>query len=407
MALLMAGVMAFSVAGCGGAEGGSTESKGDQASKGTPKIVVMSFDVAGALYEASTAYLDYLSKELGFEYEYVSAGFSSQEQISTAETYLAQGYRGIILNNDMGGAEAILDLCEDYDAYLGGYWCDFANSIYSTGAPNMAVLENDRFVGSVNDGTGVYTDIAQEMFNAIVIRDGHTKIGIATMPSAWYPMQTIEGVPTLLGLIEEYNAGDKAATNGEPVEVAQIGTDDEGNPVYFEQVDGESMSFSSSFFTNNDMTACASFASSSFTYGALVESKADVTLYATGWENSFESDFGDGKRINMIITSPVETLAFPVAMILDRINGNSYPDTLTGEAAFGKIVPADRIFNVGDEGLANFKKSLHYTADASTAYFTADDVKNMMVTYNSSATFADSAALLNSGNMTMDALEKR
>ena len=272
VAMLLAFMMVLGMAACtsGGNEGGQPSSGGGQEPGGNGpttkhKIVVMSFDVSGALYDATTAYLDYLSDALGFEYEYVSAGFSSQQQIATAETYLSQGYRGIIMNQDMGGAEAILDLCNDYDAYLGGYWCDFANSIYATGAPNMAVLQNERFVGSSIDGKATYTLVTEAMFDAIVLQDGHTKVGIATMPAAWYPGQIATGVGHFMELVEEYNAGDKAATNGVPVTVVQTGTDGNGEPMYYEQVDGETQSFSSSFFTNNDMTAGASLAASNFT----------------------------------------------------------------------------------------------------------------------------------------------
>lgn len=424
VAMLLAVMMVLGLAACssGGSEGSQPPAGGNSAAPGgdntkepggdgpttTHKIVIMSFDVSGALYDATTAYLDYLSDALGFEYEYVSAGFSSQQQIATAETYLSQGYRGIIMNQDMGGAEAILDLCNDYDAYLGGYWCDFANSIYATGAPNMAVLQNDRFVGSSIDGKATYTLVTEAMFDAIVLQDGHTKVGIATMPAAWYPGQIATGVGHFMELVEEYNAGDKAATNGVPVTVVQTGTDGNGDPIYYEQVDGETQSFSSSFFTNNDMTACASLAASNFTYSALVESKADVALYATGWESYYVDDFGSNGRIKQITTSPVETVIFPLVQILDRLNGYAYEDTPTGEAVFGKLVDTDQVYNTGDEGLAAFQKSLHYTADGSTGYFSIDDVKQFMLTFGGDkASFAALSQAINSNNMSIDALKAR
>ncbi len=413
IALLLALVMVFGLVACGNPGGQQT---GDP-NPGTPdapnngevyKIVVMSFDVTGALYDATCAYLDYLSEELGFEYEYVSAGFSSQEQIATAETYLAQGYRGIIMNQDMGAAEAILDLCEDYDAYLGGYWCDFANSIFSTGAPNMAVLQNERFIGSANDGKASLNDTAQAMFDAIVLQGGHTKVGIAVMPAAWYPQHITTGVARFVELVEEYNAGDKAATGGVPVTLVQTGTDDTGAPVYYEQVDGATNSFSSAFFTNNEMTACASFASSAFTYGALIESKTDVELYATGWESYYAESFGSNGLIKQIIVSPVESVMFPVVQIIDRLNGYTYEDMPAGEAVFAKIVDTDQVFITGDEGLAAFQKSLHDTADGSTAYFDIDDVKSFMLTYGGeNASYAKLSQALGSGNMTIEALANR
>lgn len=411
-AMLLAMVMVFSMVGCSrpGAEvsEGPTEESRDPGTGEVHKIVILSFDVTGALYEASCAYLDYLSEELGFEYEYVSGGYSSQEQIATVETYLAQGYRGIIFNNDLGGAEAILDMCNDYDAYVGGYWCDFASSIYSTGAPNMAVLQNERFVGSSNDGKASLDDTAEAMFNAIVLQDGHTKIGIAVMPAAWYPQQISSGVTRFVELVEEYNAGDKAATGGEPITLVQTGNDDSGAPIYYEQVDGATMSFSSSFFTNNEMTACASFASTNFTYGPLVESKANIALYATGWESPFAEDFGSNGLIKQITVSPVETLIFPLVQILDRLNGHVYEDVPTGEASFGKIADTDQVFITGDEGLAAFQKSLHYTGDGADAYFSVDDVKSFMLTYNGeNATYAQLCQALASNAMTIEALKNR
>lgn len=436
LAMLLAAVMTFSMIGCGGgttgndgaadSQGGSGNAAGSQEESGgasddqggsgdaannsgeTYKIAVLSFDTSGALYDASCAYLDYLGKALGFEYVYVNGGFSSQEQISTAETYLAQGYKGIILNQDMGAAEAILDLCKDYDAYLGGYWCDFANSIYATGAPNMNVLQNERFVGSAIDGKASTAPVAEAMFDAIVLQDGHTEIGIAVMPVAWYPMQVSTGVTRFMELVDEYNAGDKTETNGVPVTVVQTGTDGDGNPIYYEAVDGTSMSFSSSFFTNNQMTACASLASSSFTYNALIESKADVGLYATGWENTYVDDFGSNGRIKQITVSPVESLIFPIAQIIDRLNGYTYEDVPTGDAVFGKVIDTDQIYITGDAGLAAFQKSLHYTADASDAYFSADDVKQFMLTYNGDrATYAELSQALNNNDMSIEALEAR
>ncbi len=405
LAMLVVAVMMFSMIGCGASGGKGTD--GAQGGK-TYKIAVLSFDTSGALYDASCAYLDYLAEELGFEYEYVNGGFSSQEQISTAETYLAQGYRGIILNQDMGAAEAILDLCEDYDAYLGGYWCDFANSIYATGAPNMNVLQNERFVGSAIDGHSGCENTAEAMFDAIVKQDGHTEVGIAVMPVAWYPLQVSTGVNHFMELVDEYNAGDKAETNGTPVTVVQTGKDADGNPMYYEEVDGISMSFSSSFFTNNKMTACASFASSSFTYNALIESKADISLYATGWENTYIESFGSKGQIKQITVSPVESIIFPVVQMIDRLNGYAYEDVPSGEAVFGKLVDTDQIYITGDEGLEAFQKSLHSTADASSAFFSADDVKQFMLTYNGEkASFAELSAALNSNDMSIDALKAR
>lgn len=394
-------------------DGGSETTDGGEVTDGSMnkkeiKIVVLSFDTTSDLAKASMAYLDYLGEEFGFEYEYVSGGFSSQDQIAAVETYLAQGYNGIIMNQDMGAAEAILDLCNDYDAYLAGYWNDFGNSLFASGEPNMAVLNSERFIGSSMDGDADYAVKAEGMFKAIV-GDGHTKIGIALMPTAWYPMQLQVGYVKLLELKDAYNAGDKALTNGEPVEFIANGTDPEGNEIFYEQVDGQANSFSSAFFLNNpEMTAVASFAASAFTFPALTEAKSDVQLYATGWESFYEDSFGSKGQVQQIIVSPVDSIAWSVAQIIDRQNGYMYEDIPAGEGVFGKIVDTDTVFITHDEGLEVFKKSLHYTFDASKAFFTAEDLKEFMLTYGGEkATFAEITKAIKNGDMTIEAISDR
>lgn len=422
LAILLAGTMLFGLAACGdsnagastgesnvaendernngtGSEGAQTESTGEKA-----KIVILSFDVTGDLYKASTAYLDALKEELNFEYEYVSAGYSSQEQIQTVETYLAQGYKGVIINQDGGSLEAILDLAEDYDAYVGGYWQNFNSSLYAASDGGTGILNNERFLGSSVDGKNSCEALVNTMFETAVLKDGHTKIGIVTMPTAWYPNQVYTGVDVFVGLVEEYNKGDMAETNGVPVELVENGTDENGNTIYYEQVDGESMSLSSSFFTENEMEACISLAATSFSYAAITEAKADLDLYTVGWESMYKEVFGSNGMIKSVSVSPVDTLIYPLVQVLDAINGNFYADK---PAAEDKIVETDGMDIIGDEGMAEFEKTLNCSLNAEDAYFTPEQVKNFMVTYNPDATYADLLAAISSDNMTINATKTR
>jgi hypothetical protein len=134
---------------------------------------------------------------------------------------------------------------------------------------------------------------------------------------------------------------------------------------------------------------------------------ASMNVWVTGFDNEPALINNFGTKGNMTYqgsrTAPIESLAMPLVQILDNLAGNAYPDKEAAMAEFKTITNANkfRLRNlqlhasptmviIDDAGMdAYLNHNVYGTAKGSDSLIDAATLKNLMVTYNSKATYAD------------------
>ena len=79
----------------------------------------------------------------------------------------------------------------------------------------------------------------------------------------------------------------------------------------------------------------------------------------------------------------VETITYPLVLLLNKINGVEFKD----QPEDAERVSCDQFIMNSDEDMAAFQKSIYFTANASDALFTPEEVLNMTAYANPDATY--------------------
>lgn len=131
--LLMSATMLLGLAACGGAgeqQGSDSTAAGNSTAEQASfdyadvKIGVLGHMQSGETLDALTVYMDALSEEVGFSYEYVvGSSYDEQTNITAVQNLIASGVDGIILAID-SGTPAILQECEAAGVFLSAFITD-------------------------------------------------------------------------------------------------------------------------------------------------------------------------------------------------------------------------------------------------------------------------------------------
>jgi hypothetical protein len=304
------------------------------------------------------------------------------------------------------------------------------------------ILKSDYFVGSITSCTDTYDEattayaaqIAAE-YEALPEDKKEGSIGITTNPSKWTPAQQIAAQNMYVTLTEEYGIPDSAFAT----ETLERRTEDEtyagqtleAGTWQFVQVDVSSFSLPNAYFQSNpNLSLICSWASITYIEPALqtagLHGKAKVWTCGFETEDYLLDNFGTNgdQTYQGDFTAPIEAVAYPLALMLDKLNGNEYTereakiDELT-EAMDGGDVSAkfqlknymipysSSVIVTNDDEFDRFMNHYVYgTAKGEDSIVTADDLKKVMVTYNADATYDDLLALFdNNGPLTMDAIQ--
>lgn len=376
-ALLLAGAMVFNLAACGA--NGSTNS-GDtatgtsqQSSAEAPsgaydfskvKIGVIGFFESGENLDAITAYLDELSANIGFRYEYVAgSSYDEQTNITTAQNLIASGCNGIIMCMD-SGTEAIMEECASAKVYMAGFLCDMESSLDK-------IKDNPYYLGNVCDGfydNGTIGEKAAEL----LIADGNTNVGIVTFPLNYYPNKAL-AIDAFTSKIAEHNQ-----TAAEEVEI-------------YETVELSFSPLEDTYFQDYPELDSIFGLASGFVHPTMVSAgKTDISLYTTGFKKDDVDAFHDGS-IRMMTLSNTEALVYPLAMILNEVSGQPYAD----KPATGERVDTSTIFITSDEEMnALVEKCFYCTNDMADAFIDAEGFKSYLTAYNSDATYEELTSAL-------------
>ena len=333
-------------------------------------IGVAHYTDSGKGVEALKAFLNGVGEELNLEIVYTTLStYDEATNLTAIQNLISSGCEGILMSADMG-TESIIKECEAAGVYMAGFLCDY-NTSYNTAFDTVFGSEN--FLGTVCDGNydqSEFGDLVAEK----VIEGGYKNIGVITFPDYAYPMQAVID-QEFRTKIDEYNA---TAAEEDQITVA----------------DTEVLNFApldpTYFSSHPDLDAIFSIAAGAGNvYPVMVSSgKTDIKLYTGGFEGTDDVDnFGsNGNQCYQgILFSQPEALAYPLCLMIDKLNGFSYSD----QPETAERVDCSNMFIMSDEDMAKLVEySMYYDATIEKSMISPEEVKNLCASYNADATYA-------------------
>ena len=340
------------------------------------KILFLSSNSSGAVYDFNIAFMDMWTEELGYTYEIVYGDASNDPagNLQAVKNAMTNDVVGLIAMQD-GGISNILD--EYPDLYVVGLATDMA-SVYGAEGASASAATNERFLGTVAGGYASGEDIGNMYFEEVV-KKGYKKIAVAMFPGFAYPQYTIAD-QTIRAKIEEYNK-----TADEPIEI----TGEEGTVLMFKPME-------ESFFNepeNQDLDAIVGLcAGQQFIYPALISAignglaDPDTKLLTAGFQNdqALIDDVGTGV-VQTLYLPNYEEIFFSLAMLDNAIQGKMYPDFEQSEVLDGVYITIS-----SDEIMTNIENNSPIpNADMSKLSVTLEKGKQYLRRYNPDATYAE------------------
>ena len=383
LALLLALAMVFALAACGG-NGGSGKAEMKHA-----KIGIGVYSDSGAGNDALKAYLKGLESTLNVEFAYTVLSTNDEAlNITKVQELISAGCDGIIITMD-SAMDAILKECADAGVYCAGYLCDFDNSYRNN---YDGVFKNPYFLGTAADGgCGDEVKRGYDLFDSVIEYNDRNPeapirhVAMTTFPPFAFPYQQVF-VQQFVEKIDEYNA----ANPDKAIEVDPF--DPETDILMFRPLD------STYFNKHPNIDAIVSICTGSFVYPTMVSAGVSGTmkLFAAGYNDGDNAVFGSKGAYQMEVISGVEAVTYPLVLLLNKINGVSFPD----QPEFAERRSTSVILINSDEDMAKFENSIYLTANAENAFFTPEEVLNLTAFGNPDATYADLCEILN--HMTID-----
>lgn len=376
--------------GCGSNK--NNEGSPEEVKKGGT-IMWLSNLSSGSQYESTVKYAEMITAELGYKFKVIYGDTFNDPSgnLNAVKNAMTNDVVGLISSQD-GGIQNILE--EYSDLYVAGYLTSMP-SVYSEGGPSSAAAQNEKFLGTVEDGYISGVDLGK-MYAKQVIEKGYKKISIITFPPYAYPQQVI-GAETIKKEIETYNL-----TATEKIEI--VG---DVKILEFQPLDN-------SYFLedeNKDLDAIIGLcAGTDFIYPAMKAAidagtiNKDMKLLTAGFNNdeSVIGDIGGNGIIQAINISPTENILFAIALLDNAINNKQYSDYTVSEAIDSIQYTVD-----SKEDIDNvMTKSLMGTIDTSKAQISLDEFKNVLTRYNENATYKELKTLLQSDQLKVEALAK-
>ncbi|MCD8217583.1 MAG: hypothetical protein LUD01_05990 [Clostridiales bacterium] len=404
-AALLAGCLAVgTLAGCGstsssdsqeGAQTSADEEQGTETTASTDggTIMWLANISAGAQYDAYVAYAEEICAELGYEFQVVYGDSNNDpaENLSAVKNAMTDDVVGLICSQDGG----IQNIMEEYpELYVVGCSTDM-ESVYGEGGTSADCASNEKFLGTIADGH-VDGETIGEVWSEYVIEKGYKKIATMIFPSYAYPGYA-EGETVFREKIEEYNA---TVSEDEQIEIV-------GDVKVLEFATLEESWFLED--GNGDLDAIIGFMDAvDFIYPTLKSAIANgncsetTQVFGGGYsdDESVQADVGEDGNIGAIIISPIEDIAWSIAMLDNAITGNMYSDYTASE----RIDSIDYVIDSAEDMTNVAEKSLIGTADAANAQITMEDLETVLTRYNADATYEDLKALFASDQLTCDAL---
>ena len=376
LALLLALTMVLALAACGGstsAPAASSSSSGDSAPAADAakpaaaakhvKIGVGLYQDSGAAVDAVKAYLKSLESALNVEFAYTVLSTNDEAlNVTKVQELISAGCEGIIITMD-AGMDAIL--------------CDFDTS-FRNNYDN--VFKNEFFLGTAGDGPcGDHTTRGYDFFNSVLEYNERNPenpirhVAGTVFPAFAFPYSKVN-FDQFVEKAEEYNA----ANPDKAIEVDPF--NEETDVLMFKPVD------STYFNKHPNIDAIVAFNAGSFVYPTMVSAGVADTmkLFAAGYNDGDDAVFGSKGAYQQEMVCAVESITYPLVLLLNKINGVSFPD----QPAEAERRDCSTIIINSDEDLEKFKGSIYLSFKPEDALLTPEEVLNLTAFGNPDATYA-------------------
>ena len=214
------------------------------------------------------------------------------------------------------------------------------------------VFENEYFLGTVGDGPcGDHTTRGYDFFNSVIEYNERN------------PENPIRHVA---GTVDPFN--------------------EETDVLMFRPVD------STYFNKHPNIDAIVAFNAGSFVYPSMVSAGVADTmkLFAAGYNDGDDAVFGSKGAYQQEMVCAVESITYPLVLLLNKIYGVSFPD----QPATAERRDCSTLIINSDEDLAKFKSCIYLSFKPEDAFLSPEDVLNLCAFANPDATYADLCAIL-------------
>ena len=347
------------------------------------KIGVALYQDSGAAVTAVKAYLAGLEDTLNVKFAYTVLSTNDEAlNVTKIQELIAAGCDGIICTMDQG-TQAILQECSDAGVYLAGYLSDYDTSFRND---YDGVFKNEFFLGTVGDGPcGDHTTRGVDFFNSVLEYNERTPdapirhVACTVFPKFAFPYSWVN-VEQFVAEVEKYNAEnpDKA------IEVDPF--NEETDVLMFRPVD------STYFNKHPGIDAIVAFNAGSFVYPSMVSAGVADTmkLFAAAYNDGDDAVFGSNGAYQQEMVCAVESITYPLVLLLNKLNGAEYPD----QPAEAERRDCSTLIINSDEDLAKFKSCIYLSFNMEDAFLTADEVLNLTAYANPDATYAGLCEIL-------------
>lgn len=358
----------------------------------TIKIGVGLYKDSGADVTAVKAFLTNLESTLNVKFAYTVLSTNDEAlNVTKVQELIAAGCDGIIITMD-AAMDTILGECRDAGVYCAGYLCDFDTSFRNN---YSGVFENEYFLGTVADG-GCADEARRgyDFFDSVIEYNERTPdapirhVAMTTFPAFAFPYQQ-SFVAQFVEKVEEYNA----ANPDKAIEVDPF--DAETDILMFRPLD------SSWFNKHPGIDAIVSMCSGSFVYPTMVSAGVSGTmkLFASGYNDGDDAVFGSKGAYQMECVTAVESITYPLVLLLNKLNGAEYPD----QPATAERKSVSVLLINSDEDLVKFQSSIYLSFKPEDALLTPEEVLALTAYGNPDATYAGLCEILD--HMTIEDLK--
>ncbi|MBR3400910.1 MAG: hypothetical protein IKG67_01585 [Parasporobacterium sp.] len=341
------------------------------------KIGILGFRDTGGFTDYTMNFLNLLGPAINTEFMFVG-GDTRDETINVGKVQdmITAGCDGIIMLYDLG-VVGIADVCAAAGVYLGG-----ARAAMESALPML--VNNPFFVGTVQEGPSDDSLVARKIADRIVA-EGVKEAGLALFPPFAYPEQT------------RYAALIREMLSEEHPEITLV--DDE--VLMFQNLPETYLA------QHPDIELIVSIADD-YVYPTLLSAgRKDIKVINKGFLPSHLDSMNEGVII-MDMTTAVESILYPLILMVDKMNGYSFDDAPAQPETVGSNLiyienPEDCKYFIentlmGEEGMLT-------EIDESKCLLSVDEMKSYFKTFNPDATYQGLCDLL--AGMTMEAYKAR
>jgi|SRR5690554_701362 len=321
------------------------------------KIGVLMYNYTDVQGLEVKAYGDYLEKNFNVQFEYVTVGAEDEKHIQAIENLTAKGVNAII-----SGYETVLNRSVSLAAEAGAYY----SVLLAEATQDLDVVgKNPYFLGGIKQFGEDPKELGAK-YAETVHAAGISKVGV----TSFVPFLFLDANNIINGFKERLIELNSNAVIYDPV---------------FHMFDPAEISnnLSNYMTTNNEMEAIFALGSGmDFIYPALSNAGklGQVKLLTLGYNQSSEGAIKDGSLLMGGTSDVSQALAYSFALIYDKLEGKAYEHDVNGAINYPT-------FNSASE-VEKFVKYVTAT-DKSKGSVTAEELKNVMKSFNNDATYSD------------------